>query len=983
VPAGEAKRLLALRRLQILDTAPEPAFDDIVKVASLICEAPIALVSLVDHRRQWFKARLGLADEQTDRDVSFCSVAIEQPGPIFEVPDTHADERFSNNAMVVGPPFFRFYAGIPLVSDGSPVGTLCVLDTVPRTLSPAQRESLLALARGVLATLEYRRAALSYVYADRHLAKSERDEAVFAAAVAHARDGILLLGHDEDTGDVTRITYANTACCTMFGREFSSLVGRSIRRIATLAENQDAIDRAYDAARGGVSFAPLVFRRKDGTEHAFELSIGGLPHRSRDARTVVVLRDVTGRQAAERAVREKDLAQAEAAVLRKTEGRWRDLLSRTPAISYELDRDLRFRSSIGGGLNAIGLAPGQAVGMSLSDLFERPEDLAKSKAAHTRALAGESLTIEHEVFGRTFKTYIEPQWNDAGEVEGVAGLAFDVTDFSAKAHALAESEAHVARTERTAQTGSWMHDLATNRLTFSPQAQRMFGIDPGASRGEAFYRRVVPEDRERVRAQVRAAYESEAPSTFEFRIVVDGAIRFIRESIEGTRDAQGRLTRADGILVDITERRLAELEAYRRAYTSEVTGLPNLAALRAYVDREGVDGNPAIGSVLMVNIDRFRSVNDALGSAVGDRLLHSVGARLQTCSPNTYVACVENDTFAVVLGPEIDAAKMAERLQAAFRAPFDLGEMDFAVTISIGIATAEWGKSADSIVRMAQVAMRAARAAGGDRTVAFTTELESLRARKLSLYRDLQRAVDRDEFALVYQPIVGALGEVVALEALLRWHHPAYGLIRPDEFIPLAEENGTIVTVGHWVLHSACEEIARIRRVCGKPIRLAVNISPRQFSDPDLLEAIADAFSASGLPPEAVEIEITEGTIASDPAQATRVLRELRSAGVTVAIDDFGTGYSSLAHLRRFPLDALKIDRSFVAVTPDDTEACAIVDAILALARQLSLNVVAEGVETKAQAEYLRSKGCTLLQGYYFSRPLPAGLIADFVSDNR
>ena len=411
--------------------------------------------------------------------------------------------------------------------------------------------------------------------------------------------------------------------------------------------------------------------------------------------------------------------------------------------------------------------------------------------------------------------------------------------------------------------------------------------------------------------------------------------------------------------------------------------MPNRSALRSQIDNDVADGAELAGSVLMINVDRFRSTNDVLGRAVGDRLLRSAGARIQSYAPNAYVARVENDTFAVLLKPAINSESLAKRLHAAFRLPFDLGETDVVLTVSIGIAHVVPHDSADTIAYKAEVAMRSARGAGGDRTVTFSDELERLRNRRIGLDRDLQKAVERKEFEVHYQPIVGAAGDVVAVEALLRWQHPVYGRVSPDEFIPIAEENGSIVPIGRWVLRTACDELRQFRLATALPLRVAVNVSARQFSDVDLIGAIREALTHTDLPASALEIEITETTIAIDPAQATRILSELRTAGVTISVDDFGTGYSSLANLRRFPIDNLKIDRSFVAKTPDDGEDCAIVEAIVGLARQLSLDVIAEGVETQAQAEYLVSRGCGMLQGYYFARPLIASAVVDFVREMR
>jgi len=969
----EAARLLALRNLQLLDSVPEQSFDDIVRVASTICDVPFALVSLVDDDRQWFKAKVGVDCSQTGRDVSFCSIAIQHDDVIFEVPDTLEDERFRDNPDVVGGPRYRYYAGVPLRVGGQPVGTLCILDTVPRRLTPDQRESLVALARGTLATMEYRQAALALTQAERHLERSEKDAAVFAAAIAHAQDAILILGTDEATGDPSRITYVNAAFLKLIGRDFSKTVGRSLIEIATKPGNREAIERiAARVARGMREPAVMHIRLENEDSVDLEVTVSELPEQSVDARLIVVLRNVTQRH-----------AELNAAANERLESRWQALFSRTSAITYTLDRDLRFRTSSGGGLSAIGLIPGQVVGMSLHEFFDQSPDREHTIAQHLRALGGESVTFDSEVAGRKFKTYLEPELDDDGHISGIAGLAFDVTDFFAKSVALAATEAHVARAERTAQTGSWMHDLATNRLSYSKESLRMFGVDPGANDRETFYRRIVPEDREIVRAGIRLAYETGNPATFEFRIITRGSVRFIRESVEISRDALGRPLRADGIFVDITERRLAELDAFRMAYTDDVTGLPNRSALRSHLDRVLADGASAPIAFVMINIDRFRATNDVLGRAAGDRLLRAAGARIHSAVPNSYVARMESDLFVVLLDVDKDVDAAAARLHQAFRARFETVDPEADVTISIGIAPIEAGDSSETIAHKAEVAVRSARQGGGDRTFTFSPELEALRNRRSALGHDLFKAIERNEFELNYQPIIDASGTVVSFEALLRWNHPVFGRVPPDEFIAIAEENGTIVPIGRWVLRTACREVQQLRLKSRTQPRVAVNISAKQFSDVGLQLAIHEALALAGLPPAALEVEITETTIAQDPAQATRVLTDLRLVGVKVSVDDFGTGYSSLANLRRFPLDHLKIDRAFVAKIPGDAQDTAIVDAILGLARQLSLSVIAEGVETREQAEHLVARGCDMLQGYYFARPLVADAAVAYVIENR
>jgi diguanylate cyclase (GGDEF)-like protein len=619
------------------------------------------------------------------------------------------------------------------------------------------------------------------------------------------------------------------------------------------------------------------------------------------------------------------------------------------------------------------------VGWPLSAIFS-DETSSRPLAFHKRALRGESVSYERFHRGRKLSVFLEPIWTRERAVEGVSGIVFDLTETAATEYLLEQTEALAARSERAARTGSWSHDIERDRIVYSEQSLRIFGVSDRRHARDSFYACVVPEDRERVRAQRAQAYASTVETTFEYQIEVEGAIKFIHESVEITRDASGVAQRADGIVVDITDRRHAELESFRRTETDAVTGLPNRAALHAAFARRHAAGE-RYGALLAVNIDRFRSTNDGFGRDFGDRVLMAAAERLNDVLPTAYLARFENATFAVLLeggDPKLAAA----RLHEAFRVPFELDGHRLAPTISIGIAAVAGDEAADTMTRKADVALQAAKRGGGDRTVTFDDELARMSGRRVALDLDLRVAIERGEFTLEYQPIVDEREEIVAVEALLRWHHPTFGRVPPDEFIPLAEANGSIVPIGRWVVRTACADLAEIRTACGRPIRVAVNVSAKQFSDANLQSVIDDALATSGLEPAALEIEITESTIANNPAQASRILAQLRAAGTTVSIDDFGTGYSSLSSLRRLPIDSVKIDRSFVATTPGDAEACAIVEAILGLAKQLSLGVVAEGVETADQSRYLHALGTHRRQGYFFSRPVSATAIIERVCES-
>jgi diguanylate cyclase (GGDEF)-like protein len=419
----------------------------------------------------------------------------------------------------------------------------------------------------------------------------------------------------------------------------------------------------------------------------------------------------------------------------------------------------------------------------------------------------------------------------------------------------------------------------------------------------------------------------------------------------------------------------------RLSLTDKVTGLPTRAALRRFMLRHA-ETPGRVASVLAIRFANFRSINDAYGSAFGDCVLRIAGERIASLISESYAARFRSATVAVVLSSDRDPCEIAARLHEHFERPLEIAGHRISLTIGIGIARFEGNERADALAGNAHIAARAAAAsglAGESRTLFYDDELAARTQRRAMLDRDLRDAVDQDQLSLVYQPIVDARQQIVAVEALLRWQHPTHGNVAPDEFIPIAEANGSIVSIGQWVLRTACAELAHIRFATGRPIRAAINVSANQFSDPELLYVIEDALREAGLEAGCLELEVTESTIAANPRHAASLLSDLRAAGARVSIDDFGMGYSSLSSLRTLPTDVLKIDRSFVATTPADAEACAIVEVFLGLAKTLSLDVIAEGVETAAQARYLLERGCTFLQGYHYGRPTVATKIIELI----
>ena len=427
-------------------------------------------------------------------------------------------------------------------------------------------------------------------------------------------------------------------------------------------------------------------------------------------------------------------------------------------------------------------------------------------------------------------------------------------------------------------------------------------------------------------------------------------------------------------------REFEERLAYQ-AFHDALTGLPNRAWFAAHLAAT-LARAPTSVAVLFLDLDRFKVINDSLGHERGDELLVAVAARLRACAePGAAVARLGGDEFTVLLAgaTAADARRLAGRILAALRAPLALAGREIVVSASIGIALGGAGATgAAELLRDADTAMYRVKHGGGAGVALFDAGMNAAAVARLERETDLRRAIAAGELALAYQPKVELrTGRIIGVEALMRWHHPRDGLLSPTDFIPLAEETGLILPLGHWALAEACRQ-ARVwlERWPGRPpLVMSVNLSARQFRQPRLAAAIADILRETGLPASSLQLEITESAVMDDLDAAVATLRDLRARGLRLALDDFGTGHSSLSYLKRFPLDMLKIDKAFVAGLGRDAEDTAIVGAVIALAHILGMQVTAEGVETAEQAHLLRELACELGQGYLFARPLtPEGL---------
>jgi diguanylate cyclase (GGDEF)-like protein len=654
------------------------------------------------------------------------------------------------------------------------------------------------------------------------------------------------------------------------------------------------------------------------------------------------------------------------------------------------------------------------------DLRERPE-------------AEENAVLELEG-GRTFEWHSRPEWIE-GEVVGRVWSFRDVSE-SKRAHALMSIEKQILELVISgAPIGQAMSVLARHIEELSGQmfcavifrageSETLLEFAVGSNLPKSFVEELekmpgmVPLDLEFARADV-PVHTIEIPDiqtdprwdryrdyVKRYNVVPMSAVPIVSSggNLLGLIVAHYRpehalpspdmeLIRIGNNLASIAiERRQAELRLYSLAHFDTLTELPNRSLFHDRLGQAMVRANRAkkLTALMFLDLDRFKTINDSLGHEAGDLLLKTVAQRLRRCvREEDTVSRLGGDEFTVVVeevGHVDDVTVVAQKILDVLSPSMMLHEHEVFVTVSIGIAVYPGdSENIDGLLKNADTAMYRAKEAGRNNFQFYSPEMNMRTLEYLEMENSLRRALERDEFRIYYQPKVELRsGHVVGMEALLRWERPDVGLVSPAEFIPILEETGLIVPVGDWLLREACARNKAWHDEGFSPLRVAVNLSPRQFHQHDLCGSVRMALEATGLDPGFLELEVTESLLMLEPEQAADILRHIQELGVTrVDVDDFGTGYSSLSYLKRFPITAVKIDQSFVRDIPDDEGDAAIAVAVIAMAHSLKLTVIAEGVENDRQLEFLRRRGCDEIQGFYFSRPLPASEFGSLLREHR
>ncbi|WP_108650980.1 putative bifunctional diguanylate cyclase/phosphodiesterase [Dongshaea marina] len=578
----------------------------------------------------------------------------------------------------------------------------------------------------------------------------------------------------------------------------------------------------------------------------------------------------------------------------------------------------------------------------------------------------------------------------------------DMLRTSAILQELRHSEARLDKAQQLAQLGSWEWDLKSGQTYWSEQLYRILGlrrcdVEPSF---QAFLGCVPREERERVLDWYEEVQQSKQPSSFSHRLLGEqGRELTVQHQAEVYFDGEGQLVKSIGSVHDITQLKKAEEEAYRLAHYDSLTGLANRLIFSERVNSalELGRSQPSQLAVLFLDLDNFKRINDSLGHDIGDLLLQEVSSRLvasvrvhdQVSLPDSHqISRFGGDEFTLLL-TEIrqaeDAQRVALRILDVLQAPMTLAGHEVFITPSIGIALSpHHGTDVDSLLKNADTAMYHAKKKGKNRFELFDDSMNELGRRRLRLENNLRRALEKQELSIHYQPQVCLRdNSIVGVEALLRWDNEELGRISPVEFIPVAEESGLITPIGEWALREACRQAKSWVEQGFAGIRVAVNLSIRQFVDQKLELLVEQILQQTGLDASCLELELTESMLMENAQQAIETLGSLKNMGVQLAIDDFGTGYSSLNYLRCFPVDRLKIDRSFVTHVNDNSDDAAVIRAILGMAHSLNLEVIAEGVETAQQREFLVKHHCDEIQGELYSVPVEAQAMTELLETQK
>ncbi len=903
-------------------------------------------------------------------------VLVERQPAVVE--DFERESRFTV-PPVVPAQGLRSALAVPMLAEAEIIGVLIGHTQAVRRFTQREIDLCQTIANQAAVTLRNLNTLASLEESRRALARSEER---YRTLVESLQEGIF------QTDAEGRVTFVNRAWATITGNPAEATLGRCIIDFAPLRERVRAkmLFRPLLSGNAARVDQELTVHTADGTVRRVLVHA----HRVEDpegrlASIAGTLVDITERSAMEQALRE-------------SEAQLRLLLDSTGEGIYGEDADGRCTFCNRSAVQLLGYqGEEELVGRALHELIHHhrgdgspyPRELCP---IHGARLSGDPIHSESEVLWRADGSSFPAEYHAVPmRKEGkIVGAVVSFVDISERQRTQSELKLAAQVFESTTE-GVMVTDPHGTIVAVNNAFQRITGYSEEEAVGQN--PRLIRSDRHD-EYFYHTLWES-IHLTGQWQGEIwnrrkDGEIYPEWLTIGTVRDTAGAVTHYVGVFADISAIKQSEQQLEFMAHHDPLTHLPNRLLFNARLAHavQRARRERTLVALLFLDLDRFKTINDSLGHPVGDRLIQAVAERLQhTVREEDTVARLGGDEMTVIV-EEIrhsrDVALMAQKLLDAFKRPFQLDGQEVFVTASMGISLFPAdGEDVATLVKNADAAMYRAKEQGRNNYQFYTAELTAMAFERLALESSLRRAMERDELELYYQPQVSLRrGCITGAEALVRWHHPEMGLVPPSRFIPIAEESGLIIPIGAWVLEQACRQARAWREAGYTALTVSVNLSARQFLQKELAETVAAILERTGADPASIELELTETTFSQNTEETLQTLWQLKELGVALAIDDFGIGYSSLSQLKRFPVDRLKIDQSFVRDIPRDADDAAISRAIIALGHSLQLKVIAEGVETLAQREFMQEAGCDLMQGYLFSPPVPAAHLGELLAEH-
>lgn len=970
-------------------------------------EYPLAMMDKIDGRRT------DVLPAQVDLPIS----------PIMRRTMTEGAQLILRNSPIASDERFRPFGDVsrlsaslifvPIQGRDGVVGVLTIQSYTEKAYDQRDLSTLQALADQCSGALERTRAEMAF-----------REAEMRFGNVVESMAESLIITDPED-----RIVYANSRTSELTGYLREDIIGRSAAEIVIAREEAEAGASLWERAKSTAGRYEAPLSRRDGSQVWVEVSAKTFTGATGEVLGILaVTSDISERKRSEREreilsrlsvqIAGADVLDALAAVVRGiTEQVW---LWDAFMLSVRRSGDTVFQTILEvdtiNGSKVVSAPEIYVVTSSVAQRVVSGEHVLVNRSAQnpvpellsfgdttrrSASLLYVPVRVRTEVLGILSIQSYTPNFfsnEDCWMLQRIADAVGPALERCWAEEALRESEERYALAVSGAMDGIWDWNLRTDKVHFSSRWKEMLGYaeDEIGDNPQEWFGRIHPEDAEHVRAALGMHLKGSTPHFVSQHRMLhkDGGFRWVLIRGATVRDESGKAYRMAGSQSDVTVRKKAEEELQHGAFHDPLTGLPNRALLIECVARciaRAKRREDYMFAVLFLDLDRFKILNESLGHFIGDQLLVGIARRLESClRPEDTIARLGGDEFAVLLEDVEhidDVNRVAERIQHHLSQPFALGGHEVFTTASIGIALSTRGyEKPEDILRDSDTAMYRAKAGGKARHEVFNPDMHSDAVALLQLETDLWRAIERREFTLYYQPIIALqTGRIHGFEALVRWLHPRRGLISPSEFIPIAEETGLILPIGWWVIREAAHQIRKWQIEYGddSPLSVSVNLSGRQFADPDLVEKIAIILEETNLDPRRLVLEITESVIMENAESLVELISRLKALEIELHIDDFGTGYSSLSYLHRFPIDKLKIDRSFISQMNERTENAEIARAIVTLAHTLGMGVIAEGIESQEHVDQLKEFQCECGQGFYFCRPLNAEAAGALLSENR